>query len=145
MTSDIYSVLSELDAEDYSLPLEIRAQLLRWLPGIFPYKEPVWKQFNIQNTSQFYLFCQGTNPCSCFSYFNPLFLSLFHGREISVMGNFGARDFCRHISGDTILATFAVTGGTTCENDLCRAMLPDYLGTLSSTLCQISALKEAIG
>ena len=34
-----------------------------------------------------------------------------------------------------------------CENDLCRAMLPDIdcLGTLSSTLCQISALKEAIG
>ena len=32
-----------------------------------------------------------------------------------------------------------------CENDLCRAMLPDCLGTLSSTLCQISALKEAIG
>ena len=32
-----------------------------------------------------------------------------------------------------------------CKNDLCRAMLPDYLGTLSSTLCQISALKEAIG
>ena len=32
-----------------------------------------------------------------------------------------------------------------CENDLCRAMLPDWLGTLSSTLCQISALKEAIG
>ena len=25
------------------------------------------------------------------------------------------------------------------------AMLPDCLGTLSSTLCQISALKEAIG
>ena len=32
-----------------------------------------------------------------------------------------------------------------CENDLCRAMLPDCLGTLSSTLCQIAALKEAIG
>ena len=34
-----------------------------------------------------------------------------------------------------------------CENDLCRAMLPDCLGpgTLSLTLCQISALKEAIG
>ena len=34
-----------------------------------------------------------------------------------------------------------------CKNDLCRAiyMVPDYLGTLSSTLCQISALKEAIG
>ena len=32
-----------------------------------------------------------------------------------------------------------------CENDLCRAMVPDCLGTLSSTLCQISALKEAIG
>ena len=32
-----------------------------------------------------------------------------------------------------------------CENDLCRAMVPDWLGTLSSTLCQISALKEAIG
>ena len=31
-----------------------------------------------------------------------------------------------------------------CKNDLCRAMLPDCLGTLSSTLCQISALKEAI-
>ena len=30
-----------------------------------------------------------------------------------------------------------------CKNDLCRAMLPDCLGTLSSTLCQISALKEA--
>ena len=30
-------------------------------------------------------------------------------------------------------------------NDLCRAMVPDCLGTLSSTLCQISALKEAIG
>ena len=29
-----------------------------------------------------------------------------------------------------------------CENGLCRAMLPDCLGTLSSTLCQISALKE---
>ena len=28
---------------------------------------------------------------------------------------------------------------------LCRAMVPDCLGTLSSTLCQISALKEAIG
>ena len=32
-----------------------------------------------------------------------------------------------------------------CENDLYRAMLPDCLGTLFSTLCQISALKEAIG
>ena len=32
-----------------------------------------------------------------------------------------------------------------CENNLCRAMLPDCLGTLSSTLCQISALKGAIG
>ena len=32
-----------------------------------------------------------------------------------------------------------------CENDLCRAMLPDCLGTLSSSLCQISVLKEAIG
>ena len=32
-----------------------------------------------------------------------------------------------------------------CENDLCRAMLPDCLGMLSSNLCQISALKEAIG
>ena len=32
-----------------------------------------------------------------------------------------------------------------CKNDLCRAMLPDCLGTLSSSLCQISALKEAIG
>ena len=32
-----------------------------------------------------------------------------------------------------------------CENDLYRAMLPDCLETLSSTLCQISALKEAIG
>ena len=32
-----------------------------------------------------------------------------------------------------------------CENDLCRAVLPDCLETLSSTLCQISALKEAIG
>ena len=31
------------------------------------------------------------------------------------------------------------------ENDLCRAMLPDCLGTVSSTLCQITALKEAIG
>jgi len=31
-----------------------------------------------------------------------------------------------------------------CENDLCRAMLPDCLGTLSSTLCQIAALKEAL-
>ena len=30
------------------------------------------------------------------------------------------------------------------ENDLCRAILPDCLGILSSTLCQISALKEAI-
>ena len=30
------------------------------------------------------------------------------------------------------------------NSDLCRAMLPDCLGTLSSTLCQISALKEAI-
>ena len=30
------------------------------------------------------------------------------------------------------------------ENDLCRAMLPDSLGTLSLTLCQISALKESI-
>ena len=30
------------------------------------------------------------------------------------------------------------------KNDLCRAMVPDCLGTLSSTLCQISALKEAI-
>ena len=29
------------------------------------------------------------------------------------------------------------------ENDLCRAMEPDCLGTLSSTLCKISALKEA--
>ena len=30
-----------------------------------------------------------------------------------------------------------------CENDLCRAMLPDIdcLGTLSSTLCQISAFE----
>ena len=28
---------------------------------------------------------------------------------------------------------------------VCRAMVPDCLGTLSSTLCQISALKEAIG
>ena len=32
-----------------------------------------------------------------------------------------------------------------CENDLCRAMLPDCLGALSSTLCQKSALKEAMG
>ena len=32
-----------------------------------------------------------------------------------------------------------------CENDLCRAMLPDCLETLSSTLCQNLALKEAIG
>ena len=32
-----------------------------------------------------------------------------------------------------------------CEHDLCRAMVPDCLGTLSWTLCQISALKEAIG
>ena len=32
-----------------------------------------------------------------------------------------------------------------CENDLCKAMLPDCLETLSSTLCQISALKEAMG
>ena len=31
-----------------------------------------------------------------------------------------------------------------CENDLFRAMLPDCLEKLSSTLCQISALKEAI-
>ena len=31
------------------------------------------------------------------------------------------------------------------NSDLCRAMVPDCLGTLSSTLCQISALKEAIG
>ena len=31
------------------------------------------------------------------------------------------------------------------NGDLCRAMLPDCLGTLSSTLCQISALQEAIG
>ena len=28
---------------------------------------------------------------------------------------------------------------------LCRAMVPDCLGTLSSTLCQISALRYAIG
>ena len=32
-----------------------------------------------------------------------------------------------------------------CKNDLCRAMLADCLEMLSSTLCQISALKEAIG
>ena len=32
-----------------------------------------------------------------------------------------------------------------CENDLCRAVLADCLETLSSTLFQISALKEAIG
>ena len=31
------------------------------------------------------------------------------------------------------------------ENDLCRAMVPDCLGMLSSTLCQISALKKATG
>ena len=31
------------------------------------------------------------------------------------------------------------------ENDLCRAVLPDCLETLSAILCQISALKEAIG
>ena len=31
------------------------------------------------------------------------------------------------------------------ENDLCIALLPDYLGTYSSNLCQILALKEAIG
>ena len=31
------------------------------------------------------------------------------------------------------------------NSDLCRAMLPDCFGTLSSTLCQISVLKEAIG
>ena len=32
-----------------------------------------------------------------------------------------------------------------CKSDLCRTMLPDCLETLSSTLCQISVLKEAIG
>ena len=32
-----------------------------------------------------------------------------------------------------------------CENDLCRAMVPDCLGTLSSTLCQISAFKRQLG
>ena len=31
------------------------------------------------------------------------------------------------------------------ENDLCGAILPDYLGTFSSALCQIWALEEAIG
>ena len=31
-----------------------------------------------------------------------------------------------------------------CKNDLCRAMLPDCLETLSSVLCQISAFREAI-
>ena len=50
----------------------------------------------IQNTSHVYLFCQGTNSCSCFSCFNPLFLSLFHEQEISSMGNFGARDLSTH-------------------------------------------------
>ena len=29
-----------------------------------------------------------------------------------------------------------------CENDLCRAMLPNYLRTYSSALCQIKALKK---
>ena len=32
-----------------------------------------------------------------------------------------------------------------CENDLCRTMVPYCLGILSSTLCQMSALKEKIG
>ena len=32
-----------------------------------------------------------------------------------------------------------------CENDLCRAMLPDKLGTFSSTLCQIWSLEKANG
>ena len=32
-----------------------------------------------------------------------------------------------------------------CKNDLCRAMVPDCLGTLSSTLCQISAFKRQLG
>ena len=32
-----------------------------------------------------------------------------------------------------------------CENDLCRAMLPECLETLPSFLCQTLALEEAIG
>ena len=47
-----------------------------------------------------------------------------------------------HLIGQKILAILGILIFS-CNEDLCRAMLQIYLGTSSSTICQVLALDEA--
>ena len=65
------------------------------------------------------------------------------------MGNFGARDFCRQISGDTILVTFSVTGGTTCvpavPADWVHIVIVDVFATPVGAFHSTSAVFSIVG
>ena len=106
--------------KNLSFSSEIPTQHLRWLPGLpliksqsRSFEKSVQLIFKIHLNYICFVKVQILAhvsvvliPCSCPFSTSEKFLAW----EISEL------EICRHISGDTILATISVTGGTTCEH-----------------------------